>query len=1496
MARTPDTAAHALYQTGGPEGAGVVNGWEDARQAFDDLQHSRSRGVIPSKYGPDTHPAYSTPGGKPGSYRELLITKSGTTDSNQFTSSQGSHWNEPDVLAHVRLQELTDKDGKRVLLVDEVQSDWAQKGRKKGFESTGGPIPNGPFVEKTDAWAALAMKRVMRYAAENGYDRVAWTPGALQNERYSLEKAVGEISWEPFSSVVHYDEPVRFVTIKAPNGSVVENGVKTQDDLEAMVGEELADRVFSGDDKGSLSGMDLKVGGEGMRGFYDRILPKVAGDLGKKFGAKVRQEPFSLSDAVDLHTITPEGVMDLVGRQQSREAQGALSALADVMYERPELDAEDALTFMRRNGVLDSRGISTAEDALRVAQQGNTSPLHVMDITPAMRDAALHGEPLSNGKRAPGGFKIAQADARFATHLATAAAGGAAGYASTPDDATAQERIARTVGGAAGASLLGEGALHLATNPVARKAVSDFLADEEGALKLPFGPKGAPAVKPSVPIPTGSPIKGVPVAGDPGQPTTNLARQAEAFLRDIQGTAKENAQLRPDEADHIGNIYTAGFTKSTRKLIDQAFTANNEFAGGRQGVIKDRELARRANEWAQKNSIEIALKDAGYGGNPEAMAAVGYTVDKAGREYDKALQARTAGMAAGTWTGAQEALVVNQGLVMQALIGKLSKDSSDAGRTLRAVQVYQKALRGNRGLNEDAVKRAVQQFAGSPHAFTNWMAAWKTTDPNDYTARYKLLGALKSPGKMETALFVRMGNMLSGIPTMVVNATHGVIQSLYFPVTRSLRGDFKPAAAYLPGFVEAAGQSGKNGMEAFWTGIGPEGAKARMLHDEEGITGVPVSGKKGMILTPGNRVNGAIDEAIRTMTIGGFTKVAAMEEAERTGATVQDLLANPTTAMLKRADQLTEDALRGTTDGKVKNPVLRGMLAWRRLATHPVGDTIAEQTASRAVGLVGHAAVPFAMIPEYIARNGTKILAGPVAYPALAAGKTLGAVTGKERFIGGRAYSAAERAQLGKDARGDLVMGLATSAVLAFLYEQSREGNITGMGPADEKQRAAWLAAGNQPHSIRAFGRWWDANVFLGPLAVPAAFMASVVEGARDEDIEKWSKDPENFPEWVGLLADATSYVIHNPGKTAGSTATSLSQHPMIQALGTLADMVHGGNGPGKDALQAASDFTGATLSTFVLDSGLANTLSNTGLPGGDDRKKAPEDPGQYVASRIPFLKQGVPNQVDPFGQEIHQQQDLMSMLPGRPRPAQVPTDVASEVYRLNQIKDAEHPGGHSMNIPAYSATAQRTGGSLDTVDQTAAQIRTLARDQGQAALSSLNNLIKSPDYQAAPDARKIEMMNDALAVSNRLGNLSAGSDLARDPARSAGEPLWGRDDPTLQRLAKLGIAPPNAPQEFSLGQLATLPFTKDEQRQMEQRFHELMADRMDELEDRLSRTTDEDRRQVYARQYMNAVMAKAQAEAIQAAYRDNQLRQRMEMRKANPAVTLAPSTAQPGR
>jgi hypothetical protein len=64
-----------------------------------------------------------------------------------------------------------------------------------------------------------------------------------------------------------------------------------------------------------FTGLDLKVGGEGMKGFYDKILPDYMNKFGKKWGVKVGETEIStyhptqnvLGTTVKVHSfdITP---------------------------------------------------------------------------------------------------------------------------------------------------------------------------------------------------------------------------------------------------------------------------------------------------------------------------------------------------------------------------------------------------------------------------------------------------------------------------------------------------------------------------------------------------------------------------------------------------------------------------------------------------------------------------------------------------------------------------------------------------------------------------------------------------------------------------------------------------------------------------------------------------------------------------------------------------------------------------------------------------------------------------------------------------------------------------------------------------------------------------------------------------------------------------------------------------------------------------------------
>lgn len=184
-------------------------------------------------------------------------------------------------------------------------------------------VPRAPFEKN---WHELAMKRMLRYAAENGYDKIAWTTGAQQAERYNLSTAINKIhssDWEDYSNV--YDgagECKRVLVYDKNNEELLDMVVNREgkviagsregaqaNSLSDVVGKEMAIRLMEDGEK-EITDDGLRIGGEGMKGFYDQILPRFMDKYGKKWGAKTGEVelPHLEESAQKMHSVdvTPE--------------------------------------------------------------------------------------------------------------------------------------------------------------------------------------------------------------------------------------------------------------------------------------------------------------------------------------------------------------------------------------------------------------------------------------------------------------------------------------------------------------------------------------------------------------------------------------------------------------------------------------------------------------------------------------------------------------------------------------------------------------------------------------------------------------------------------------------------------------------------------------------------------------------------------------------------------------------------------------------------------------------------------------------------------------------------------------------------------------------------------------------------------------------------------------------------------------------------------------
>jgi len=371
---------------------------------------------------------YQVAGGEPGTYREVLLTldndrlRSAPDDwrmeqdgslwsvrdgddrrlsANQnreaalrealdkFNAEQGNsvyrgpHWDEPNTMAHIRLDDRTLPDGERVLFMQEAQSDWHQQGREHGysrnasnaqedelyralagqFGGTGkSPVPDAPF-KNTDEWLGLTLKRAVDEAVEGGYDRLAWS--------------TGDQIW----------------------------------------------KVVSNDPKNL----------EGMREFYDKIIPRWLAKYGKKLGVEV--EPIRLpgmeNEMYRTEWVGPE-LTDDVMREMAERAEPYYRA--DILHvmnatANPQQRAH-ALVHLMETG---SDGFRTEMEYLlgsnpvqRVLDEGAGGTNLSIRITPALRETVQRqGQALYSF---PGPILDA-----LKTQAGQAAAGAGLGLAMEPD-------------------------------------------------------------------------------------------------------------------------------------------------------------------------------------------------------------------------------------------------------------------------------------------------------------------------------------------------------------------------------------------------------------------------------------------------------------------------------------------------------------------------------------------------------------------------------------------------------------------------------------------------------------------------------------------------------------------------------------------------------------------------------------------------------------------------------------------------------------------------------------------------------------------------------------------------------------------------------------------------------------------------------------------------------------------------------------------------------
>ncbi|MGV8130560.1 MAG: hypothetical protein ACP5N7_00490, partial [Candidatus Pacearchaeota archaeon] len=344
---------------------------------------------------------------------------------------KSSHWDEPNIIGHIRISNRVDAEGNRILHISEIQSDFGQEGKKKGFieksfnvtyktengienkdfktrneaekfvekigrenvssagirEITEGSIPQAPFVTNTTNWVKLLMKYAIREAVKDGATKITWETGETQNERYDLSKQVDEIDAKRNKDGTYEVEATK------DGSKIFGKSDMPLKEVEDTFGKDIAEKFNNSENRLiNIKGDNLKAGGKGMIGFYgspteskEGIVGKTAKDLVKELTGKEGKMGETKSDTEKDyigHFVKDAGADDNVWHDKHSD------------HTITEVDGDYYLTDGNANelGVFNELKDARMASSELLSKQQTTQ--HSIEITPELKESVQKGMPL----------------------------------------------------------------------------------------------------------------------------------------------------------------------------------------------------------------------------------------------------------------------------------------------------------------------------------------------------------------------------------------------------------------------------------------------------------------------------------------------------------------------------------------------------------------------------------------------------------------------------------------------------------------------------------------------------------------------------------------------------------------------------------------------------------------------------------------------------------------------------------------------------------------------------------------------------------------------------------------------------------------------------------------------------------------------------------------------------------------------------------------------
>lgn len=608
-------------------------------------------------------------------------------------------------------------------------------------------------------------------------------------------------------------------------------------------------------------------------------------------------------------------------------------------------------------------------------------------------------------------------------------------------------------------------------------------------------------------------------------------------------------------------------------------------------------------------------------------------------------------------------------------------------------------------------------------------------------------------GVLESLMEVQKASILSGIPTLVLNATSGGFNAFMQPLARTLgelsAGNLKGAKDgfrllyhtvgsladmfhYAINAPQGNGPRGLRAMKSIWldetpslTGVSGIEHRRAIHSDSYGMT--PGTKKAKAVNAFGRMVrlpfalNASMEEFWGQTAYLAHVRMKAMDHVESTIWNNPNILPQfKAAAAAKEADRYVKDAFDnfGRAAGDQAGFVHEDAIEYSKSVNfttdlvYGYGDSLMKMKNKHpSLDLI----IPFIRVPTNLIRTAIRFTPG------------LGQL--QEKYLN-KMYAQAgvsRSADAAMRARGEMVIGAAVWGYAAYL---AASGQVTGGGPVNKAERDALLATGWRPYSFvntdengktsyTEFRRFDPMATVLGLSADFAEMGAYLEDGQRND------------------LASAMVMALAN----------NLSSKTYLQGISEAARALTGG--------QQASSYFRNKVASFVPNA-LARTAS------------ADDDYMREVRSVMDAIKRRVPG----YSEDLPPRRDVLGS-PMTPPPGYIPfTDtlspgaaqrfsrMTSPVTMNAQTDDAVRLEmaalAHGFSVPAkkkhgVDLTLLRKADGQDAYDRLQ-EIASTTRINGRTLHESLSGLIGSKSYQSLrPSEGREDRNNPRILAINRV-------------------------------------------------------------------------------------------------------------------------------------------------